>query len=578
MKKLILIISMFTMLFSNQNEVLKAKDAFKTTFEETKTQLNVNINIAKNVYIYKDKIKVTLGEEQIDITNLLNFPSFKNYKEFLVYFEEFKLSIPFDIIASKTTNENVELKVKFQGCSYGETEMCYSPITEKYTLVLKKDSKIETVKTTQTNSNESLNETDFIVKNLKESNIFVTLLAFFGFGLLLSLTPCVFPMIPILSSIIVNAGQKGKITATKGFTLSLIYVLSMSIAYAIAGVIAGIFGANLQMILQNEYVLISFAAVFAILSLSMFGYFKLEIPNSLQQKLNKVTIGKESSGILGIVIMGFLSSLIVGPCVAPPLAGALVYIGQTGDALLGGIALFVMSIGMGIPLLLIGIGFGKFMPKPGGWMETVSKVFGIIMLGVAIWLLSRVLDATLIILLLSILFIGTSIYFSKFKNFFMELFSKITLLLGVLLFIGAFTGATNPLKPLENLGGSTVLKQNTELNFKTIKTLKELEEEINKSDKTVMIDFTAQWCSACKEYEHITFQDEAVKKELDRFLLLKVDVTNNTQEDQILMDKYDIFGPPAILFYGKDKKLIEKSKIIGYKNPQEFLEILKMIF
>ncbi len=217
--------------------------------------------------------------------------------------------------------------------------------------------------------------------------------------------------------------------------MSLVYVLAMAAAYTIAGVLAGLFGANLQVALQNPYVLVVFSLIFVALAFSMFGYFRLELPQSIQNKVNKTTDGKENQGIVGIAIMGFLSALIVGPCVAPPLAGALVYIGQTGDAFLGGAALFVMSIGMGAPLLLIGLGAGKYMPKPGGWMDSVSKIFGIVMLAVAIWMLDRVLPATLIMYLWAILLIGAAIYLKVFEHIIAKLITKIVLIYGVLVFV-----------------------------------------------------------------------------------------------------------------------------------------------
>ena len=244
-------------------------------------------------------------------------------------------------------------------------------------------------------------------------------------------------MIPILSSIIVKAGAKEKLSSKKGFLLSFVYVLSMSFAYTIAGVLAGLFGSNLQVALQNPYVLSIFAFVFVLLAFSMFGYFKLELPQSLQNKINKSSEGKEKQGFVGIAIMGFLSALIVGPCVAAPLAGALIYIGQTGDAILGGLALFVLSFGMGIPLLLIGLGAGKYMPKPGEWMDSISKIFGLLMLGIAIYMLDRVLDPSLIMYAWAVLMLASALYIQAYKHILVRLISALLLLYGALVFVGA---------------------------------------------------------------------------------------------------------------------------------------------
>jgi thiol:disulfide interchange protein DsbD len=311
----------------------------------------------------------------------------------------------------------------------------------------------------------------------------------------------------------------------------------------------------------------------------MFGYFEIKLPQSIQTKLNKTTDGKEKQGIAGIAIMGFLSALIVGPCVAPPLAGALVYIGQTGDALLGGLALFVMSLGMGVPLLLIGLGAGKFMPKPGGWMESITKIFGIVMLGVAIWLLDRVLDATIIIYLWALLLLGSAIYLKIYQHILTQLITVVLFILGVVLFVGAISGATNPLNPLEKFTSSKAVQSLDEkLVFTKIKNIQELELAIKNSDKPVMLDFWASWCVACKEFEEITFKDEEVIKKLQGFTLLKADVTANNDDDKALQKMFGIVGPPGIIFWDKDKKEITSSKIVGYKNPKEFLEILNKNF
>ena len=457
-------------------------------------------------------------------------------------------------------------------------------MSEKFSFILENDSlknfkEVTKIEEKKIQTTITLNETDTIASSLRDENIFLVLITFFGFGLLLSLTPCVFPMIPILSSIIVGASKNETMTASRGFFLSLVYVLSMSIAYTIAGVIAGIFGANLQAALQNPYVLVVFALIFVALAFSMFGYFEIRLPQSFQTKLNKTTDGKEKQGIVGIAIMGFLSALIVGPCVAPPLAGALVYIGQTGDAILGGLALFVMSLGMGVPLLLIGLGAGKFMPKPGGWMESITRIFGIVMLGVAIWLLDRVLDPSVIMILWALLLLGSAIYLKIYQNIIAQLITVVIFILGAVLFIGAISGATNPLKPLEKFTSSKAVDiLDKKLVFTKIKNIAELELAIKNSDKPIMLDFWASWCVACKEFEDITFKDEEVMKKLQGFTLLKADVTANSEEDKVLQKMFAVVGPPALIFWDKDKNEVKSSKIVGYKNPKDFLEIVNKNF
>ncbi|MDD2886692.1 MAG: protein-disulfide reductase DsbD [Aliarcobacter sp.] len=579
MKKILLLLAIFIYSFSaglNQS-FLEPNEAFIPIFTKNQDSLDFKLKLGKDIYLYDDKLKVFITKpEKIEITKELNVPKPVAYEEFIVHFDDLNLTIPYELLKSKVESTQYEIEVKFQGCS--KLGLCYAPISEKYLLTLEtKTSKVEVKK--EEGKTVSLNETDSIASSLKDGNLLFVLITFFGFGLLLSLTPCVFPMIPILSSIIVGASQKESMTASRGFFLSLVYVLSMSVAYTIAGVIAGVFGANLQVALQNPYVLVAFALIFVALAFSMFGYFEIKLPQSLQTRLNKTTDGKEKQGIAGIAIMGFLSALIVGPCVAPPLAGALVYIGQTGNALLGGLALFVMSLGMGVPLLLIGLGAGKFMPKPGGWMEGITRIFGIVMLGVAIWLLDRVLDARVIIYLWAILLLGSAVYLKIYKHILAQLITVVIFLLGVILFVGAVSGATNPLNPLEKFTSSTTVQSSSErLVFKKIKNIEELNQAIKESDKPVLLDFWASWCVACKEFEEITFKDEEVIKKLQNFTLLQADVTLNDDEDKALQKMFGIVGPPGIIFWDKNKNEVKSSKIVGYKNPKDFLEIINKDF
>ena len=582
MKKILLILSLFIYSFSLEinQDFLEPKDAFKTSFTQNEDSLNFKLALGKDIYLYDDKLTVFITKpEKIDIKNEINIPEPVPYDEFIVHLNDLDLTIPFSVLKAKVESSKYEVTVSFQGCS--KAGLCYAPMSEKYLVeigagdtkedLIKEEAKVEVI--------SNLNETDTIANSLKDGNILIVLATFFGFGLLLSLTPCVFPMIPILSSIIVGASQKEKMTASKGFILSLVYVLSMSAAYTIAGVIAGVFGANLQVALQNPYVLVVFALIFVALAFSMFGYFEIRLPQALQTKLNKTTDGKEKQGIAGIAIMGFLSALIVGPCVAPPLAGALVYIGQTGDAVLGGMALFVMSLGMGVPLLLIGLGAGRFMPKPGGWMEGITRIFGIIMIAVAIWLLDRVLDASVIMYLWALLFLGSAIYLRIYTHIISQLITVVVFILGVVLFVGAISGSTNPLKPLEKFTSSTLVQDVGEkVVFKKIKNIEELKQAIAQSDKPVMLDFWASWCVACKEFEEITFKDTQVINKLQNFTLLKADVTANNADDKALQKMFSIVGPPGIIFWDKDKNEVKSSKIVGYKNPKEFLDIVNKNF
>lgn len=575
MRIFLLLLLLFTSSFSLNfgNKVLEANEAFQVKSAINEDSLNIKLELGKDIYLYDDKLKIYITKPQkLDITKELNIPKPVTYEGFIVHFDNLDLNISKDLLKSKIDSNSFEIELKFQGCS--TDGLCYAPESEKIALDFDTNRLIIDKKSSA--SLEDSNEIDTIVNNLKDKTLFLVLITFFVFGLLLSLTPCIFPMIPILSSIIVNYSKNGKMSAGKGFFLSLIYVLSMSVAYTIAGVIAGLFGANLQAMLQNPYVLVIFALFFVLLALSMFGYFDIRLPSSISSRLSKSTNKK---GLTGIAIMGFLSALIVGPCVAPPLAGALVYIGQTGDALLGGMALFVLSLGMGVPLLLIGVGFGKFMPKPGAWMQAITKLFGIIMLGVAIWLLNRVLNPTVTILLWALLFLGTAIYIKAYKHILVKLTRTVIYLLGVIFFIGAVSGATSILNPLEKFTSNMALKESSKaLNFKTIKNVDELELAIKESNKPIMLDFWASWCISCIELDEITFSDEKVIEKLQSFTLLKADVTANSEANIALQKRFKVVGPPALIFWDKDKKEVNASKIIGYKNPEEFLEIVNKNF
>ena len=581
MKKLLLILLCSIFAFAMEQDFLEPDEAFKPKFEQKADKLVFKLELGKDIYLYDDKLKFSISKpEKIDIRSELDIPKPVKYEIWQAHFEHLNIEIPHVLIKSKTTASNVDVTVEYQGCS--KAGLCYAPMSQTQTVDLSgvSTSKVaEPKKVEVEQTSEPQNETDAIASTLKDGNILIVLATFFGFGLLLSLTPCVFPMIPILSSIIVKAGDSGELTASRGFFLSLVYVLSMAGAYTIAGVLAGLFGANLQVALQNPYVLVAFAAIFVALAFSMFGYFKLELPQSIQGKIHKTTDGKEKQGVVGIAIMGFLSALIVGPCVAPPLAGALVYIGQTGDAFLGGAALFVMSLGMGIPLLLIGIGAGKYMPKPGGWMDSVSKVFGIVMLAVAVWMLDRVLPATIVMFLWALLLIGAALYLQVFKHILARLITVVVMIYGVIVFVGAVSGATNPLDPLSKFTSGVVVGQaSAKLDWKYVKTNAEIDALVKASSKPVMLDFWAEWCVSCKELDAITFKDPEVLAKLNEFTLIKADVTKNTDDDKAMQKRFGVVGPPALIFWDKDNKEIKSSQIVGYKNPTDFLAIVNRHF
>ncbi|SFP72921.1 protein-disulfide reductase DsbD [Hydrogenimonas thermophila] len=558
---------------------LSVDDAFHPAVTLKDNKVFVQINMADHIHLTKDALKFDVkpvGEVELGKYTLPAAEKDEFGDE--IYTKEFKVKIP--LILKSQNSKDVTFVLTYQGCS--DRGVCYPPVTKEYNFTLSTPAVSE--EKGQKSESNFLSEEESIASTLKSKSFGIVLLTFFGFGLLLALTPCIFPMIPILSSIIVAQGEG--MTARRGFWLSLVYVLSMAFTYTLAGVLAGLFGANIQAALQNPWVISLFSLLFVALAFSMFGFYEIGLPASIQSRLSKTSdeAGKKG-GIVGVAIMGFLSALIVGPCVAPPLAGALIYIGQTGDALLGGAALFVMSLGMGAPLVLIGMGAGRFMPKPGGWMTTVSKIFGVVMLGVAIWMLSRIIPETLTMGLWSILFIISSVYMGAFEplgserswNALLKGVGLLFFIYGLFLFFGTFTGAKNPIDPLqvikERSYGNVELTR--ALQFETVKSLDDLLVKIKNSNKPVMVDFRADWCVSCKELEDSTFKDKKVIDALNGYNLYQVDVTQNSVEQKRMMKYFGIFGPPAILFF-KNGEEIKHKRVSGYKSPSEFLEIISL--
>ncbi|MEA3405626.1 MAG: protein-disulfide reductase DsbD, partial [Pseudomonadota bacterium] len=370
------------------------------------------------------------------------------------------------------------------------------------------------------------------------------------------------------------------------FVMSLVYVLAMSVTYTVAGVLAGIFGENLQVAFQNPWIIGTFSAIFILLAFSMFGFYELQLPGKLQTKLTNLSNKQEGGTLAGVAIMGFLSALIVGPCVAPPLAGALIYIGQTGDALLGGTALFAMSMGMGLPLLLLGTSAGKLLPRAGAWMDNVKAVFGVMLIGIAIWMAERIVPVEVTLISWSLLFIVSAVYLGAFestagKSGWLKLIKGLGLALalyGTMILVGLLGGGKEMLQPLKVFqGGGSAQHQSEHLTFKTIKSFEDLEAELAKG-QPVMLDFYADWCISCKEMEALTFTDKNVQTALIGVTLLQADVTANDATDKALMKKYGLIGPPAILFFNTQGEEQKAQRVVGFKNADDFTNNIQQAY
>jgi len=582
-----------------EDEFLDPDIAFVVTAKQGDGDtIKTNWLIQDGYYLYKDKISVAPADDaQISIGEL---PLPKGKEKEDEYFgmivsidHEFNAEIPITNLAPNT--KAVDLVFKYQGCA--KAGLCYPPITKTITVNLDSAGG-NAAAAGSTNSSGGTSggsgsgfqsEQDRIAGTLASGKLWFTILSFFGLGLLLAFTPCVFPMIPILSSIIV--GQGDNISTSKAFSLSLVYVLAMAVTYTVAGVLVGWSGENIQIWFQNPWVISVFAGIFVLLSLAMFGFYELQMPSGIQNKLNSISSGAKQGSYVGAGIMGLLSALIVVPCVTPPLIGALIYIAETGNELIGGIALFSLSMGMGAPLLVIGTSAGKILPKAGAWMDAVKAVFGVMMLGLAIWMLERILPAPIILLLAGALLIVSAIYLGALGEIketatgwskLWKGLGLISLVYGGILVIGAAGGSHSLLQPLQGIA-STQIASNSDrpsnsdnehaLPFQQIKGLDGLQTALAqaaKDGRPVMLDFYADWCVSCKEMDALTFSNGEVQKSLDNFVMIQADVTKNDTQDQALMDELGVFGPPAILFYDNTGSELRNYRVVGFMNAGKF--------
>ncbi|MFI3158255.1 MAG: protein-disulfide reductase DsbD [Methylococcaceae bacterium] len=574
-----------------EDELLQPDQAFEF-FASVKDEhtLHVNWRIAEGYYLYREKVQLELINADGVKPGIYDIPrGAPKQDEAFGQVETFHDELAFDLplIRSSQSAQTISLQAKYQGCA--DRGVCYPPMSKNIDLALPVAQQLSVQQPAmQQPAVPELSEQDQIVQSLHKDSFPITLLSFFGFGLLLSLTPCIFPMIPILSGIIVGHGNR--ITTARAFLLSLSYVLASALTYTVFGILAALFGSNLQTTFQQPWIIGLFSAVFVVLSLSMFGFYHLELPKSLQVKLHNSSEIHRDGSLWGAAIMGALSSLIVGPCVAAPLAGALIYIGQTGDAVLGGGALFALGLGMGVPLLLLGASAGKLLPKAGNWLNSTKAVFGVIMLAVAVWMLSRILPGNVIMMLWAMLLIFPAIYLSAVdplpenSSGWRKLWKGTGLMMlayGLLLLIGFSLGNTNPLKPLQGLGLSTAQAAvEPGISFERVTSLAALETRIkqaNANHQPVMLDFYADWCISCKEMETYTFADPHVKQALAGLVLLQVDVTNNSDDDKALLAKFKLIGPPAILFFGLDNQEKTANRVIGYQDAGTFIKSLQRI-
>ncbi len=564
-------------------EFLPADEAFRFSASRgADGQLALNWDIAPGYYLYRGETRVTRDGETLPVDLPRGSPK---YDEFFgdveVFYDELALTM--------SAPGDGTVSVAYQGCA--EDGICYPPMTRTVALAgLAPGAALAAAVATGTAgpaAGGEAPEQDRLAALITDGNLLAVLGVFFALGVLLAFTPCVLPMVPILSGLII--GQGPDVTVRRAFTLSLVFVLAMAVTYTVAGVVVALLGHNLQATFQHPGVIIAFSVVFVALALSMFGFYDLQVPAALQTRLTQASNEQQAGTLAGAGAMGFFSALIVGPCVAAPLAAALIVIGQSGDPFRGGAALFALSIGMGTPLLAFGASAGKLLPKAGAWMDTVKNFFGVLLLAVAAWMLERILPPPAALAVWAGVFILGGVFLGALDaagqgtgpaRRLSRGLGVMALVYGGLLLVGAAAGGSSPWQPLAGLGsGASPAPASAEAGFRPVKTLADVRREVDSAAATgrgVMLDFYADWCVDCKRMEKYTFAEPAVQAALGDMLLLKADVTANDARDRELMNHFGIFGPPATLFFvGGDE--LRPLRLIGFMPPEEFTEHVQRI-
>ena len=561
--------------------LLPPEQAFRPSASALDGQtVEVRFDIADGYYLYRDKFRFAVEPD----TLRLGTPALPPGKEKMddtfgqveVYYREVAIRLPVE--RNSSGNLPLVLHVTSQGCA--DLGVCYPPLKQTLSVELFDSPDPSAVPAAPAAGND---ESGRIAAMLANASSWWVAISFFGFGLLLSLTPCTFPMIPILSGIIVGAGRDGQpVSRGRAFALSLAYVFGMALTHAVAGVAAGLTGTLISAALQNAWVLGGMALIFVVLALSMFGLFELQMPSFLQSRISEESAQLRGGHLPAVALMGALSSLVVGPCVAAPLAGALLYIGGTGDALLGGLALFCLALGMGVPLLAVGLSAGSLLPKAGPWMAAINKAFGVVLLASALWIVSPLIPVVAQMLAWALLLIVPAVYLHALDPLppqahgwqrFGKAVGVVMLLTGAAMLVGVLSGARDPLQPLARIGmaGGSEARP---LPFERVRSLAELDARIASAGRPVMLDFYADWCVSCKEMERFTFADPRVRARLSGWLLLQADVTANSAEDKALLAHFKLFGPPGIVFFAPSGREVPGVRVVGFQDADAFLSSL----
>jgi thiol:disulfide interchange protein DsbD len=561
-------------------DLLPSEQAFNFTAKmKNAGTLLLSWDIADGCYLYRHKFKFISLTPGIKVGEQF-FPASESKHDALFgYVEIFRnhLEVAVPLQREVPKLNKLILEAHFQGCS--EAGVCYMPSQQTVSVDLPDESfNWWGITSAPDKAIPFISEQNRIAASLKTGSVWLIALSFLGFGILLAFTPCIFPMLPILSGLVV--GQGSNLNTRRAFGLSLSYVFASALTYTGFGVLAGLFGSNLQALFQEPWVIIAFSGVFVLLALSMFSGFQIQIPSFIQTKVMAISSKQKGGSLLGAVMMGILSALAIGPCVTAPLTGALIYIGQTGDAYLGGMALFALGIGMGIPLIIIGTYAGKLLPKAAAWMNITKVIFGIGLLAVAVWLLSRIMPPTATLALWSLLMIFPVMLMLWKKRW--QGAGLLAAAYGTLLWVGIYTNQPDTLRPLLcNAAVACKEQLSLTLKFKKIGTMEELQQnlaEAHAKNQWVMLDFYANWCATCTEMALYTFSDPKVRAALSKAVLIQADVTQNSPTDRALLRQFNLIGPPAILFFGPDQQERGAYRVVGYLKADKFLDIIKQVF
>jgi thiol:disulfide interchange protein DsbD len=579
---------------AGDDEYLDPDVAFVLTGEaQSANNIQLNWRIADGYYLYKQRILLEPANAAQPVGAIVLPKGEPHSDEYFGEQEIYRQSLDASFSVPPSSAKTIEVRVTYQGCA--DAGLCYPPITKNVTIgsdgvvsVSASEASIALPATALATDSASKpldpdcmpSEQDSWAAKIKNGNLFLVLLGFFGTGLLLAFTPCVLPMVPILSGIIAGSGEN--VSTRRAFLLSVAYVLGMACTYTAAGIAAGAIGKgfNLQATFNQPWILILFSLLFVVLAASMFGLFTIEMPNFIQTRLSNTSNKQQAGTYAGVAVMGALSALIVSACVAPPLIAALTVISQTGEIARGGAALFAMSLGMGAPLLLVGASAGKLLPRAGAWMDTVKNLFGVLFLAVSAWMLSRIAPDWAILPLWAVpafalaWVLWRAVRKPTPSGHTLRVTAVLAGLYGATLLIGTALGGTDPLSPIPQLAAPK-----TPLSFKRIKTLGDLEREVEAAraaGRPVMLDFYADWCVSCKEMEHYTFTEPEVKKALANTVLLQADVTDNDEEDRALLQHFGIFGPPTIAFYSAAGVEQRDLRVVGFQDAEKFARQAKI--